>query len=58
MITLMIDFDAEIGFWYFVVREGETVLHFRPGFRTHAEAEAAGDAWIRDELGAAPADEV
>jgi len=57
MITLMVDYDEELGLWYFVVKEGEEVLHFRPGFRTREEAQEIGDAWIRTELGAHPSDE-
>jgi hypothetical protein len=58
MIKLIVDFDEELGFWYFVVREGEETLHFRPGFRTKEEASLIGDAWIRRELGGMPSDEV
>lgn len=53
-ITLVVDFDEGIGFYYFVVKEGEETLHFRPGFRTREEARSVGDSWIRDNLGAAP----
>ena len=53
MITLIVDYDAESG-WYFIVKAGEATLHFRPGFRTATEAERVGDHWIRTELGAAP----
>jgi hypothetical protein len=58
MIKLIVDFDEELGFWYFVVREGEETLHFRPGFRTKEEASFIGDDWIRRELGGMPSDEV
>jgi hypothetical protein len=58
MIKLIVDFDEEIGFWYFVVREGDETLHFRPGFRTKEEASFIGDAWICRELGGMPSDEV
>lgn len=54
-ITLVVDYDEEIGFYYFIVKEGETTLSFRPGFRTREEAARVGDAWIREHLGAAPA---
>ena len=57
MIKLIVDYDEEIGFWYFSVREGEETLHFRHGFRTKEEASAIGDDWIRRELGAMPEDE-
>ena len=53
-ITLVVDFDKEIGFYYFVVKEGDTTLCFRPGFRTREEAAQVGDSWIRENLGAAP----
>jgi hypothetical protein len=51
-ITLVVDYDEEIGFYYFIVKEGETTLSFRPGFRTREEAERVGDLWIREQLGA------
>lgn len=57
MITLIVDYDDDIGLWYFVVKEDEATLHFRPGFRTQADAQRIGDLWIRDELGAHPSDE-
>ena len=61
MIKLIVDYDEEIGFWYFSVREsvreGEETLHFRHGFRTKEEASTVGDDWIRRELGATPEDE-
>ena len=53
-ITLVVDYDEEIGFYYFVVKEGDKTIHFRPGFRTHEEAKQVGDLWIREHLGAAP----
>jgi hypothetical protein len=57
MITLIVDYDAQLGLWYFVVKEGEEVIHFRPGFRTREDAQETGDIWIRTELGAHPSDE-
>ena len=51
-ITLVVDYDEEIGFYYFVVKEGDETIHFRPGFRTHEEAEQVGDSWIQEHLGA------
>ena len=53
-ITLVVDLDEDSGFYYFAVKEGRQVLHFRPGFRTREEAEHTGDQWIRDNLGAEP----
>ena len=53
-ITLVVDLDEDSGFYYFAVKEGGRVLHFRPGFRFREEAEQVGDQWIRDHLGAAP----
>ena len=53
-ITLVVDYDEEIGFYYFIVKDGDTTLHFRPGFRTHEEAARVGDLWIQEHLGAAP----
>lgn len=49
-ITLITDYDEDSGFYYFVVKEGDETLHFRPGFRTREEAERVGDLWIRDNL--------
>jgi hypothetical protein len=47
--------DDGNGFWYVVVYDGsETVLFFRPGFRTQEEAERAGDTWIKENLGGMP----
>jgi len=57
MIVLRVDYDEELGLWYFVVRAGEDILHFRPGFRTREDAYQTGDAWIRTELGAHPSDQ-
>jgi len=57
MITLMVDYVAALGLWYFVVKEGEDVIHFRPGFRTREDAQGTGDTWIRTELGAQSSDE-
>jgi hypothetical protein len=55
MIKLVTDMDDGNGFWYVVVYdESETVLFFRPGFRTQEEAERAGDAWIKENLGGMP----
>lgn len=51
---LAVDYDEEIGFFYFVVTEGDNTLHFRPGFRTREEAHYVGDSWIQEHLGAAP----
>jgi hypothetical protein len=55
-ITLITDFDPDIGLYYFIVKEGQATLHFRPGFRTQEEAEHTGDQWIRDHLNATPQD--
>src|SRR5262245_15824928 len=30
-ITLITDYDEEIGLYYFLVKEGDETLHFRPG---------------------------
>jgi len=57
MMTLIVDYDEDIGLWYFVVKEDGVILHFRPGFRTHGDAQRIGDSWIRAELGAHPSDE-
>ena len=57
MITLIVDYDEALGLWYFVIKAGEDVLHFRPGFRTREDAHETGDTWIRTELGAHPSDE-
>ena len=51
MITLIVEFNESIGFWQFIVKEGDKIIHFRPGFRTHELAEQVGDGWIRDNLG-------
>ena len=51
-ITLVVDYDEEIGFYYFIVKEGDKTIHFRPGFRTHEEAAQVGDSWIQEQLGA------
>ncbi len=53
-ITLIVDYDEEIGLYYFVVKQGDETLHFRPGFRTREEAERVGDLWIQEHLGATP----
>jgi hypothetical protein len=58
MITLIVDYDEVLGLWYFVVKAGEDVLHFRPGFRSGDDAQQTGDGWIRTELGAHPSNEV
>ena len=57
MIALLVDYDESLGLWYFVVKAGEDILHFRPGFRTREDAHQTGDAWIRTELSANPFDE-
>jgi len=57
MIALLVDYDEALGLWYFIVKAGEEVLHFRPGFRTREDAQQTGDGWIRTELGAQPSDE-
>lgn len=57
-IELIADYDEEIGLYYFVVKAGDKIAHFRPGFRTREEAERAGDLWIRQQLGAAPKQDV
>jgi len=58
MIALLVDYDESLGLWYFVVKAGEDILHFRPGFRTREDAYQTGDAWIRTELGANPFEEI
>jgi hypothetical protein len=57
MIKLIVDFDEEGGFWYFVVEQDGETIHFRPGFREKAEAARVGNLWIRDNLGASPENE-
>ena len=56
MIQLIVDYSEEIGFWYFVVREDDQTVCFRPGFRTQEQAREIGDQWIRDKLGGVKAD--
>jgi hypothetical protein len=49
-LTLIVDYDAEIGTHYVIVlnkRTGEELL-FRPGFRTHEKALDFGDAWLQE----------
>lgn len=58
MIKLIAEFNEEIGFWVFRVEEDGVILHWRPGFRTREDAEKIGDAWIRDNLGGIPLDEI
>ena len=58
MIALLVDYDESLGLWYFVVKAGEDILHFRPGFRTREDAHQTGDAWIRTELSANPFEEI
>lgn len=57
MMMLIVDYDEDIGLWYFVVKEDGMILHFRPGFRTQGNAQRIGDLWIRAELDAHPPDE-
>lgn len=52
MVDLVVDFDDELGFWFFFVEMNTKVICFRPGFRSEDDAISAGDAWIRNELGA------
>lgn len=54
-IKLIVDYDEDTDMYYFVVKEGSETLHFRPGFRTHEDAERIGDEWIREQLGASDA---
>lgn len=56
MITLIVDFDPDIGLWYFAVKEDCMVLHFRHGFRDQDTAYRTGDTWIREHLDATPDD--
>ncbi len=58
MIALLVDYDEALGLWYFIVKAGEEVLHFRPGFRTREDAHQTGNGWIRTELGAHPFQEI
>jgi hypothetical protein len=51
VITLIVEFHEEIGFWAFRVEEDGQLIHWRPGFRTPEFAEEVGDAWIRHHLG-------
>ena len=48
MLTLTTKFDAEIGFWFFAVHEGERLLHLLHGFQSREEAQQAGESWLRD----------
>jgi hypothetical protein len=57
-MTLIADYDEEIGLYYFVVKEGDAIVHFRPDFRTREEAERGGDLWIRQQLGATPRQDI
>ncbi|MBN8595832.1 MAG: hypothetical protein J0M33_29025 [Anaerolineae bacterium] len=57
MITFIVEFNEDIGFWQFIVKLDGEVICFRPGFRSHDEAERVGDAWIRDILDGQPVDE-
>lgn len=56
-IKLIVDWDDEIGLWYFVVKVDGEIFCYRPGFREKAEAAQVGDLWIRNNLNAYPADE-
>lgn len=58
MITLIVEFNEEIGFWQFIVKEDDRILHCRPGFRAREQAEFNGDAWVRNHLGGIPINEV
>ncbi len=58
MIILIVEFNEEIEFWQFIVKEDDRILHFRPGFRTPEQAEFNDDGCIRNHLGGIPLDEV
>lgn len=57
-MMLIADYDEEIGLYYFVVKAGDEIVHFRPGFRTREEAERVGDLWIQQQSGATPRQDI